>query len=423
MTANGLDGIAQSHNDGLLCLDELGQANGKEVGDIVYALANGTPKRRRTSSIAKSWMVLILSSGETTLAAHMDAAGKNVRPGQEVRLCDLVADAGGGLGLFENLHGFENPSGFARHLAEATRLHYGSPIRTFLRTLVEDKEKTRKHVIALRDQFFELHVPTGTSGELRRAASRFALVAAAGELATAAGVTGWREGESFDACGVCFESWLSGRGTTLADTTENVIRRVGRFLEAETTHGVGLGVRDQAQPLAVDSQLSVARVEKKGDACLVPPEVFRRDLCAGFDPEMVLRILREQGYLQHDPGRLEKSVRLPGAGTRRVYSIKASILDKLSGVSIDRGVNSGDSGNNGDAGSKSTQTPESQGDGCVTSGTGDSGGTLSAGAMIEDPAARWTGRAETEEVPSESTEPQIVVADGAPYPAKNTREA
>ena len=208
MTANSLDLVAQNHNDSLLCLDELGQADGKEVGDIVYALANGTPKQRKTPSIVKSWTLLILSSGETTLAAHMKAAGRHVRAGQEIRLCDLAADAGGGLGLFENLHGFENPSLFARHLIESARRYYGSPIRVFLRTLVEDKENARQRVVALRDQFLERHVPTGASGELRRAASRFAVVAAAGELATEAGVTGGREGESFDACGVCFESWF-----------------------------------------------------------------------------------------------------------------------------------------------------------------------------------------------------------------------
>ena len=103
---------------------------------------------------------------------------------------------------------------------------------------------------------------------------------------------------------------------------------------------------------------AVPGVQRKGDAYLVQPEIFRRDLCAKFDPEMVLRILGEQGYLEHDPGRLEKSVRLSGAGTKRVYSIKASIVDQPSRVST-CGANSGNSGNGGDNWSKAPQAIES----------------------------------------------------------------
>jgi putative DNA primase/helicase len=41
----------------------------------------------------------------------------------------------------------------------------------------------------------------------------FSLVAAGGELATAAGVTGWADGEATEAATTCFNDWLSSRGT------------------------------------------------------------------------------------------------------------------------------------------------------------------------------------------------------------------
>ena len=37
-----------------------------------------------------------------------DYAAKKVTAGQQVRVIDLPADAGAGLGLFEDLHGFQN---------------------------------------------------------------------------------------------------------------------------------------------------------------------------------------------------------------------------------------------------------------------------------------------------------------------------
>lgn len=45
-TANGLEGIAVAHNDGLLCLDEMGQIDPAEIGNVAYMLANGIGKTR-----------------------------------------------------------------------------------------------------------------------------------------------------------------------------------------------------------------------------------------------------------------------------------------------------------------------------------------------------------------------------------------
>ena len=45
-TANGLEGLAALHNDGLLILDELSQMDPKEAGEAAYLLANGQGKTR-----------------------------------------------------------------------------------------------------------------------------------------------------------------------------------------------------------------------------------------------------------------------------------------------------------------------------------------------------------------------------------------
>ncbi len=349
MTANSLDGIADNHNDGLLCLDELVQADPREIGAIVYALANGSPKQRLTQGPTRGWSLLILSSGETSLDNHMRAGGKHVWRGQEVRLCDLDADAGKGLGLFEFIHGFANSSEFARHLAESIRRYYGTPIRAFLRMLAKDREATTRTAIGLRDQFLKRHVSTEASGEVRRAASRFALVAAAGELATAAGITGWQEGDSMYAAQVCFESWLGRRGTTVVDTPEEMIKQVRRFLETQVSPKipVGTGASGSGHSSAAGSRVVGVRLGRDGDCAtyLVDPDVFRRDVCAGFDPKAVLRNLKVHGFLEHDQGRLDKSVRLPGAGKTRVYAITAGILEGRSAVRV---AGSGDTGDNGD---------------------------------------------------------------------------
>jgi putative DNA primase/helicase len=45
-TSNGLEDIATAHSGALLILDELGQVEPKEAGEIAYMLANGTGKHR-----------------------------------------------------------------------------------------------------------------------------------------------------------------------------------------------------------------------------------------------------------------------------------------------------------------------------------------------------------------------------------------
>ena len=112
-TDNGLEGVALAHCDALLCLDELSQVAPQAAAEVAYMLANGQGKARagRTGAArsAKAWRVLFLSTGEIGLADKIGEdprSRKRLMAGQEVRVIDLPADAGAGLGLFEELHGF-----------------------------------------------------------------------------------------------------------------------------------------------------------------------------------------------------------------------------------------------------------------------------------------------------------------------------
>ncbi|MEQ6916877.1 DUF927 domain-containing protein [Halomonas aquatica] len=85
-TGNGLEGIAAALSDTALILDEIGEADGRDIGATVYALGNGTGKARasRNGSARRPyrWRIALLSSGERTLAAHMSEAGKRPMPGR-----------------------------------------------------------------------------------------------------------------------------------------------------------------------------------------------------------------------------------------------------------------------------------------------------------------------------------------------------
>jgi len=122
-TDNAIEAIALQHCDAPLLLDEIAQTDPKAAGEIAYMLANGSGKIRagRTGAAREvvQWRVLFLSAGEIGLAEHMGEAGKIMRAGQSLRMAEIPADAGAGLGIFENLHGHADGAVFAKALAEA----------------------------------------------------------------------------------------------------------------------------------------------------------------------------------------------------------------------------------------------------------------------------------------------------------------
>lgn len=215
-TDNALEAIAAQHSDCLLILDELAQVDPKTAGECAYMLANEQSKARATRTGATrtrlSWRLLFLSAGELGLADHMAEGMKRTRTGQEVRMADIPADAGMGMGAFENLHGHDGGSAFSRYLTGQAASVFGAPGRVWLEWLCANadtlKGRIRKASAALAAQM----IPKDSSGQVERVGARFALVGAAGELATEAGLTGWPEGESEMAATACFNAWLIARG-------------------------------------------------------------------------------------------------------------------------------------------------------------------------------------------------------------------
>src|SRR5829696_726691 len=225
------------HCDALLCLDELAELGPRDAAEVAYMLANGSGKSRsaRDGSARKParWRVLFLSSGEISLADKVAEGGaRRLAAGQQVRILDLPADAGAGLGVFEELHEFPSAEPFARHLKAASLSCYGAAAREFLRHVVEDLDAVRLLVSARCREFFDHYVPAQADGQVQRAANRFALIAAAGEVAVDAGVLPWPTGVATDAAGRCFQDWLRARGGTESPEVRDGAEQVRAFLVA-----------------------------------------------------------------------------------------------------------------------------------------------------------------------------------------------
>jgi len=271
-TGNAMEGVAAMHNDTVLCLDEMGLVDAREAGEIAYMLANGQGKGRATrqggARAVARWRILFCSTGEVTLADKNAEAGKRTQAGQEVRLVDIPADAGAGLGLFEDLHDEDGPAELARRLSVATAVCYGTPLRAFLRHLVLRLAPSSPAYIATLREHTDatarklLTGMPGASGQVRSVATRFAVIAVAGELATEALVTGWAAGEATGAAEVCFRAYLAQRGTIGAREDAQAVRQLRAFI---SEHGAArFAIWRENQKSDVDSQESYANPPAEG---------------------------------------------------------------------------------------------------------------------------------------------------------------
>jgi putative DNA primase/helicase len=105
---------------------------------------------------------------------------------------------------------------------------------------------------ASRREFSDTQLPENASAQVRSVCGRFALVAAAGSLATALGLTGWPDDAADCSSAACFCAWLERRGSAGDHDIEAGIRQVIAFIEAhgssrfEAAWQETCGARDQS---------------------------------------------------------------------------------------------------------------------------------------------------------------------------------
>jgi uncharacterized protein (DUF927 family) len=342
-TDNALEAVAAARNGGFLPLDELGLLMSRFAATMGYILGIGVGKNRaRRDGLARrplEWTLAYLSTGETTFAARAAEAGERTRAGMDVRLIELSADAGAGMGVWQKLHDFKTAAALAEHLRVAATAYCGTAAPAFLSKLAhdraEDQGALQDALSALKNIFLKKHVPTDADGQVRSVAARFSILAAAGELATVYGILPWNKGEALRATEACFKKWLVARGGVCAGED---IRAVEQVRSAISAHG---GARfevisenadaDNAAvempPERIANRMGFKRWNGTEWEYLVLPDAWKNEVCAGLDPRRVARVLIERDLLRCEQGRLTIVRRLGKYGNVRGYAVRGAILE------------------------------------------------------------------------------------------------
>ena len=327
-TDNGLEGVAARHSDVGLVLDEIGQVDGRIVGEVAYMLANGQGKGRAARDggdrARLSWRLLFLSTGETTLAKHMGDSGKRARAGQELRLVSIEADAGAGMGLFENIHGLPAPAAFADRLVEACKANHGHAGPKFVERLVADIAGARTIIEQVRTRFDRDIGLDDADGQVQRVARRFALIAAAGELATEYGLTGWAPGTAIGSAIECFGAWRASWAPAGSREAERAIEAVVSFLQTQASR---FQTRDHDAERHPIRDRAGFVIQGEPDEWLIYPSTFREEVCNGLRVEQVTEALISLGHLTPGSDGKRQIQRRADGRSQRFYVVRGSVLE------------------------------------------------------------------------------------------------
>ncbi len=324
-TANGLEGAAAGATDTVLVLDELGQAEARELAAALYMLANGAGKARAARDGAlrepRSWRVLTISSGEVPVDAKLvEDRGRKTRAGQLVRMLDIPADRA--FGVFDAAGPDGDAAALATTCKRAAASAYGTAGPEFVRRLSSDGE-TGDKARSMVENFIAGKDLRGADGQVDRAARRLGLIAAAGELATEFGLTGWREGEAWAAAGWALAKWIEGRGGIEPAEVRQAVETVRHFIE---THGEArFGNLEDPDGRSVHSRAGWRKGVGEDCRWLILPEVWKVDVCSGLDPHFVARVLAERGMIERAPDGFQQVRKIEGKAMR-VYVVTPRIF-------------------------------------------------------------------------------------------------
>ena len=345
-TANGLEGVADRTSDIVLILDELGQLDARDAATSLYMLAGGAGKirmnRDATLKDIRSWRAFIMSSGEMTVETKMtQMRGAKAYTGATLRLLNVSADRGLNFGAFDNAGSTGEVRELVKAFAEAAAECHGVAGPEFVKQLLargEAGEGVRNAI----DDFVRQNVEVGSAGQIERAAKRFGLIAAAGELATEFGITGWEAGVAAAAAATAFKRWTEVRGGDGKEPAEDraAIRQVtsiivnygeSRFDEVDER---GFPVeppldeegRSPPGPRPALVRYGWRKYDGEKRIWMVEDAVWESEFCRGFDPVQVSRALARHGMLKFQKGRFTSAERFQGERNKRFHIPTAKIL-------------------------------------------------------------------------------------------------
>jgi uncharacterized protein (DUF927 family) len=338
-TANGLEAVFAGACDTCLPLDEVGQVEGRELGQALYMAAGGVGKQRmrRDATLKPShqWRVMVLSSGEHPIESKLNEdpkRGARAHAGQLVRAVDIpVRGVHGVFDAFESAA--VDPAAFADRCKSATAACYGTAGPEFIRRLIAENVSS-KDVRERVDAFVQsaLKDVKDHHGQAARVAQRFGLVCAAGELGVQLEILRWEQSAPLNDTTELFKVWLDERGGAAPYETRQAVAQVRQFIEMHGDSRFDDVTTPDPDRKPVVNRAGFRRGYGEGRRWLIPPEVWRNEICAGLNPRETAKTLASQHLLETDSeGKFSRSEMVNGK-KQRFYVLTPAIFEGWDGT-------------------------------------------------------------------------------------------
>jgi putative DNA primase/helicase len=317
-TATALEETATAYCDLLLGLDEIGLLEGtpaqiaQAARKAVYQLTSGMGKSRsqvfKDVSLQNSqrWTTCILSTGESSLFDQALDAGMSRKIGEQVRVVDIPADAGGEYGIFESLPDEMegNPKKYAELLDEQSNKYYGTAHIKFLKKLTKDLAKdennVRLKINERMEHFLDKNNVSRVIGHEGRLAKRFALSYAAGISAKKFGILDFSEKEIFNGISKCYRDALEYHSQSNPPSQkEQADAAYSKILKVINTDSF-LDIRDKSKKISdkkIDKAKGFIYTLKKTTVAAIPLDGIEKILGNGNVRKKVLERLKTENLL------------------------------------------------------------------------------------------------------------------------------
>ncbi|GHU13140.1 hypothetical protein FACS189449_08100 [Alphaproteobacteria bacterium] len=230
-------------------------------------------------------------------------------------------------------HALPNYNALTNHLKEATGRYYGSPMLTFIESLMEEDAIKRQFDIEL-EKAKEDHLPVGAEGQDYRVFDIFFTFGFAGELATKYGITGGQIGEAMNAALRCFNDWIKDKGGFGNQEEKQWLAQIRSYLETyahirfqrianhKTFDNTFFGERAGY----VESRTDTDGILE--DVYYIFPEYFKNIIAKGIPLKAVTRLLVNFGIMEpgNDKDRVTAYPYINGK-RQRMYVINSKIFE------------------------------------------------------------------------------------------------
>ncbi|WP_215260245.1 DUF927 domain-containing protein, partial [Escherichia coli] len=294
-TALGIANEAEAHNDGLLPLDEIGQAgNAREVSTSAYTLFNGSGKLQGAKDGGnreiKHWRTVAISTGEMDVETFLKSEGIKVKAGQLVRLLNVPMEKA------TKFHEYSNGKEHADALKDAWTANHGAAGREWVKWLANHQQEAKDTVRECRERWRNL-IPESYGEQVHRVGERFAILEAA--LVLSGHVTGWVVQECRDAIQHNFNAWVKEFGTGNREHKQ-IIEQAEAFLAA---YGMSRFAPVDYDPASLPISELYGYRESDGRydkpvLFYVLPQPFISHVANGFNKDAVAKALHEAGMLK-----------------------------------------------------------------------------------------------------------------------------